>query len=119
VYEEDAVGTSAARGALDEACGRIREKEDEIATLISDTEERIRRVQAPVQPTQILHDEAQPSAVADEAPPEPPQIPEPWPPPDEGDIPEPPRPAPDTVPGPREPEPPLEPPAPGPSSERR
>jgi len=104
VYAEDETGTTTARTALDAVCDRIRTKEAEIATLIHETEERLRQVRGPVQPTQVLHDEA---------PPQPPNIPEPWPPPDEGDIPEPPQPGPDPAPGPAEPEPQPQPPSPG------
>ncbi len=105
VYEEDEVGTKSARTALAAVVERIQAKEAEIQTLIRETEERVRRAQGPVQPTEVLQDEA---------PPEPPNIPEPWPPPDEGDIPEPPQPDPGgPMPGPDEPAPPLQPPAPG------
>jgi hypothetical protein len=103
VYEEDEEGTSAARSAADAVAERIRTKEAEIETLIHETEARVRRAHGPVQPTEEL--------VA-EAPPEPPSIPEPWPPPDEGDIPEPPQPGPEPMPAPDEPAPPLRPPAP-------
>jgi zinc ribbon protein len=111
VYEKDKAGTNAARRALDAVSGRIQAKEAEIETLIRETEERVRRVQTPVQPTAVLDDEA---------PPEPPRVPEPWPPPDEGDIPEPPQPEPGgPTPGPDEPAPPARPPAPGGSRKRR
>lgn len=105
VYEEDEAGTKAARTALGAVVERVDAKEAEIETLIRETEERVRRVQGPVQPTEVLQDEA---------PPEPPRVPEPWPPPDEGDIPEPPQPDPGgPTPGPEEPAPPVQPPAPG------
>ncbi len=108
VYEEDDAGTKAARTALAAVAERIETKEAEIETMIRETEERVRRVQGPVQATEVLHDEA---------PPEPPRVPEPWPPPDEGDIPEPPQPDPGgPTPGPDEPAPPVHPPAPGTSS---
>jgi hypothetical protein len=101
VYEEDEAGTKAARTALDDLVERIQAKEVEIQTLIRETEERVRRVQGPVQRTQVLHDEA---------PPEPARVPEPWPPPDEGDVPEPPQPGPGSpTPGPDEPAPPVHP----------
>lgn len=104
VYEEDETGREAARTAVAAVVERIETKETEIATLIRETEERVRRVQGP----------------QDEQPPEPARVPEPWPPPDEGDIPEPPQPRPgEPTPGPPEPAPPLEPPVPGPSGERR
>lgn len=103
VYSENEKGMKAARTAVDAVVGRIRDKEAEIETLIRETEVLIQRVQAPVQETVKL-----------EAPPEPARVPEPWPPPDEGDIPEPPQPSPgEPTPGPEEPAPPVEPPAPG------
>jgi zinc-ribbon domain len=110
VYENDKAGTKAARTTLGAVVGRIEAKEAEIETLIRETEERVRQVQTPVQPTVVLDDEA---------PPEPPRVPEPWPPPDEGDIPEPPQPEPGgPTPGPDEPAPPVRPPAPGGSRKR-
>jgi hypothetical protein len=103
VYSEDETGMKAGRTAVDTVVGRIRDKEAEIENLIRETEVLIQRVQAPVQETVKL-----------EAPPEPARVPEPWPPPDEGDIPEPPQPSPgEPTPGPEEPAPPVEPPAPG------
>lgn len=103
VYSENERGMKAARTAVDAVVGRIRDKEAEIETLIRETEVLIQRVQAPVQETVKL-----------EAPPEPARVPEPWPPPDEGDIPEPPQPSPgEPTPGPEEPAPPVEAPAPG------
>ena len=103
VYSENEKGMKAARTSVDAVVGRIRDKEAEIETLIRETEVLIQRVQAPVQETVKL-----------EAPPEPARVPEPWPPPDEGDIPEPPQPSPgEPTPGPEEPAPPAEPPAPG------
>jgi hypothetical protein len=103
VYSEDEEGRKAARTAVDAVVGRIRDKEAEIESLIREREVLIQRVQAPVQETVRL-----------EAPPEPARVPEPWPPPDEGDIPEPPRPSPgEPTPEPEEPAPPVEPPAPG------
>ena len=48
-----------------------------------------------------------------EVPPEPARVPEPWPPPDEGDLPGPPTPSPgEPTPGPEEPAPPRHPPMP-------
>ena len=105
VYGDNDSGRTAARTALDGVVDRIRAKEAEIATLMRETEERVRRVQDSVQPTEVVHGEM---------PPEPPRIPEPWPPPDEADIPEPPQPGPgEPAPGPEEPEPTERPPAPG------
>jgi zinc-ribbon domain len=90
VFEEDEAGSEAAKNALGGLSERIQAKEAEIHTLIEQTDERVRRAQAGVAPTEKM-----------EAPPEPVRIPEPWPPPDEGDPPEParvPEPTPDTPP---------------------
>ncbi|MGH3092865.1 MAG: zinc ribbon domain-containing protein [Gaiellaceae bacterium] len=78
VFEEDDAGSEAAKNALGDLTERIRAKEAEIHTLIEQTDERVRRAQAGVVPTEKM-----------ESPPEPVRIPEPWPPPDEGDPPEP------------------------------
>ena len=90
VFEEDETGGEAAKNALGDLTERIRAKEAEINTLIEQTDERVRRAQAGVAPTEKM-----------ESPPEPVRIPEPWPPPDEGDPPEParvPEPTPDAPP---------------------
>lgn len=101
VYEGDETGTRAARNALDGVVERIRGKEAEIDSLIRSTEERVQHVQAHTRPTERM-----------EAP-EPARVPEPWPPPDEGDLPTPPTPAPgEPTPGPEEPAPPQHPPMP-------
>lgn len=108
VYDGAVKGITAARTAVDAVVEQIETKEAEIETLIHETEERVRRVQGPVQSTEKL-----------EAPPEPPNIPEPWPPPDEGDIPGPPEPGPaDPTPGPEVPTP-QHPPAPDTAGESR
>ena len=54
VYEEDEAGTKAARTALAAVLERVQAKEAEIQTLIRETEERVRRVQGPVQATEVL-----------------------------------------------------------------
>ena len=80
---------------------RNREKEAEIQTFIEQIDARVGQAQSGVAPTEKL-----------EAPPEPPRIPEPWPPPDEGDPPAPvpvPEPSPaDPVPEPEHPPTPQE-----------
>jgi hypothetical protein len=78
VVYEDKEGIKVARTAAQEVVDRIAAKEAEIHALIERTEERVQRAQAGVRPTEKL-----------EAPPEPARIPEPWPPPDEGEPPEP------------------------------
>jgi len=87
VFYEDETGIASSRAAVQEVVDKITEKEAEIQALIDKTEERVQRAQAGVRPTEKM-----------ESPPEPARIPEPWPPPDEGDPPEPavvPEPSPD------------------------
>lgn len=98
VWEEDETGIEAGKTALADLAERIHAKEAEIQTLIEQIDERVRRAQAGVAVTEKM-----------EAPPEPARIPEPWPPPDEGDPPEParvPEPTPD-VPAPEPERPPT------------
>lgn len=87
VFYEDETGIETERTAVQEVVDKIAAKEAEIQALIDRTEERVQRAQAGVRPTERL-----------ESPPEPARVPEPWPPPDEGDPPEPavvPEPSPD------------------------
>ncbi|MGH3022066.1 MAG: hypothetical protein ACRDNI_00285 [Gaiellaceae bacterium] len=103
-YERDRAGVQAARAHLDDVTARIAAKEVELEAHLHEMRSRVRAVQAQAAPTEKL-----------EAPPEPPRIPEPYPPPDEGT---PPGPAP--VPE-RSPEPVPEPspePVPEPSPEQ-
>ena len=78
VFEQDETGIESARVAVHEVVDTIAAKEAEIEALIERTEQRVQRAQAGVRPTENL-----------ESPPEPARVPEPWPPPDEGDPPEP------------------------------
>jgi zinc-ribbon domain len=100
----------AATAQVDEACARIGAKEAEITALHHDMQERVRRAQADATPTQ--HVEA-----AGET------VPEPYPPPDEGNPPEPariPEPFPQPVPEPSPDDPPPQPePPPPPETKRR
>ena len=87
VFYEDESGIESSRAAVQEVADKIAAKEAEIQSLIDRTEERVQRAQAGVRQTEKL-----------ESPPEPARIPEPWPPPDEGDPPQPaevPEPSPD------------------------
>ena len=87
VFYEDEAGMEGARTAVQAVVDQIGAKEAEIQALIERTEKQVQRAQAGVRPTEKL-----------ESPPEPARIPEPWPPPDEGDPPEPaqvPEPSPD------------------------
>ncbi|HEX2045757.1 MAG TPA: zinc ribbon domain-containing protein [Gaiellaceae bacterium] len=90
VWGEDEKGMEGAKSALGDLVERIHAKEAEIEILIAQIDERVRRAQAGVAPTEMM-----------ESPPEPARVPEPWPPPDEGDPPEPaivPEPSPDEPP---------------------
>ena len=102
-HEGDSDGASRATARVDSVSARIATKEAEVEALLGEMEQRVRQAQAEVTPTSRL-----------EAPPEPARVPEPFPPPDEGNPPEPahvPEPSPDDpVP---EPEPP-----PAPETER-
>lgn len=87
VFADDRAATKEAKAVLQGIADRIEEKEAEIQALIERTDERVLRAQAGVRQTEKL-----------ESPPEPARVPEPWPPPDEGDPPEPaevPEPSPD------------------------
>jgi hypothetical protein len=87
VFYEGETGIESSRAAVQEVVDKIVAKEAEIQALIERTDERVQRAQAGVRPTEKM-----------ESPPEPAKIPEPWPPPDEGDPPEPaivPEPSPD------------------------
>jgi zinc-ribbon domain len=94
VFYGDKAGTKTAKAEVQAVVDRISEKETEIETLIDQIDARVQKAQAGVRPTEQIQAEQ---------PPEPPRIPEPWPPPDEADRPEP-APAPEPVPGPDEPE---------------
>jgi hypothetical protein len=86
----------AARTHLDDVNERLEAKEAEVQVLLGEMQERVRRVQAQVAPTEKLGAEE----LGAEGPA---RIPEPYPPPDEGTPPEPPRlpePEPDPVPEP-------------------
>ena len=103
VYVEDETGIKAARTALHSVIERIAAKEAEIETLRRQTEERVQHARAEARPTERLETPFT----------EPARVPEPWPPPDEGDLPGPPTPSPgEPTPGPEEPAPPQHPPAP-------
>jgi hypothetical protein len=87
VFYEDETGIDSSRTAVKEVVDKIAGKEADIQALIDRTDERVQRAQAGVRPTENL-----------ESPPEPARIPEPWPPPDEGEPPQPvevPEPSPD------------------------
>ena len=108
VYGGDEAGMERARAALDAVAERLAAKEAEINVMTQTMQEPVERTRFETR-----------SAVRMEAPPEPARVPEPWPPPDEGDLPDPaPTPAPgEPSPGPNEPGPPLTPPTGGTGAE--
>lgn len=102
VYHGDETGTNGARTGIASVEARIDELEAEIDRLRQETVERVDRAQSPVRPTERT-----------DAAREPARVPDPWPPPDDGDLPGPPTPSPgEPTPGPEEPAPPQHPPTP-------
>ncbi|MBA2537095.1 MAG: zinc-ribbon domain-containing protein [Actinobacteria bacterium] len=98
VYHEDETGTKTAREEIATVEARIGDREAEIEALRKEAVDRVERAQGPVRPTEPM-DASGASA----------RVPEPWPPPDEGDLPGPPAPAPgEPTPGPEEPAPPMQ-----------
>jgi hypothetical protein len=86
-FYEDEKGVESAREGVQEVVDKIAARNAEVQALIERTEERVQRAQAGVRQTEKL-----------ESPPEPARVPEPWPPPDEGEPPQPaevPEPSPD------------------------
>jgi hypothetical protein len=79
-YLGDEPAADAARIRLGEADVEIQAKEAEIATLVGEMEERVRQAQAEITPTALLETPAEPYPPPDEGePPEPAQVPEPYP----------------------------------------
>jgi hypothetical protein len=104
VYGEDSAATESLRRELAELDDRAEEKRVEIERIVGDLEASVARARLETGRTQAL----EPYPPPDEGDvPEPPLIPEPYPPPDEADPPEQPR-----IPEPY-PQPPPEPPEPG------
>jgi hypothetical protein len=95
VFYEDEKGVESAREGVQGVVDKIAAREAEVHALIEWTEERVQHAQAGVRATEKL-----------ESPPEPARVPEPWPPPNEG---EPPQPAEVPEPSPEDPAPQPEP----------
>jgi hypothetical protein len=104
VYAGDRRATKTVRSELERIDASIAGKEAEMAAVVSETEESVRRARLQAQPTEMVEvpeQPAEPEPQPGEAdPPQPARIPEPYPPPDEATPPEPAR-----IP---EPEPPTE-----------
>ena len=99
VYQGDKTGTDGARTEIETVEAQISEREAEVEALRQETVDRVERAQGPIRPTERM----EPAGTA--------RVPEPWPPPDEGDLPGPPTPSPgEPTPGPEEPAPPKQPP---------
>ena len=95
VWRSDAGGEREARQRLVELEQERKRIEDELAAQLAGADERIRRARLPVQDTMMVtpNEPSAPYPPPDEGdPPQPAQVPEPYPPPDEGT---PPTPAPD------------------------
>jgi hypothetical protein len=95
VWTSDASAESEARAQLVELEAERKRIEDELAAQLADAEERIRQARLPVQETVMVtpNEPSAPYPPPDEGnPPQPAEVPEPYPPPDEGT---PPGPAPD------------------------
>jgi chromosome segregation ATPase len=85
VYKQDKSATRELKKQMQELDDEIKAKEEQMNKVTLKANERIDRAQVQVQPTQVLpRDEEGP----DEAP-EPARVPEPFPPPDEGEPPQP------------------------------
>jgi hypothetical protein len=112
VYEGNRSATKQLRQATEALDNVIKEKETQMANVTTEAQERIERARLQVQPTQILPDEEEvPGAV-----PEPATVPEPFPPPDEGEPPQPAR-IPEPFPPPDEGDRPQQPKVPEPGPE--
>jgi len=95
VYEGNRAATKDLKKQVKELDDLIQAKEDEMSNVATKARERIGRAQLQVQSTRILSEESEPAPVPepfpppDEGqPPEPARLPEPFPPPDEGERPE-------------------------------
>ena len=102
VYAKNTTATKELKERMKEIDDELTAKEAQMAKVTIDAQERVGKAKLQVQPTQVvaseLPDEApepatvpEPSPPPDEGqPPQPAQVPEPYPPPDEGDRPKPP-----------------------------
>ena len=87
VWRDDAGAEQEARRRLEGLAEDRRRAEEELAERLAGAEERIRRARLPIQDTQMVtpNEPSAPYPPPDEGnPPEPAQVPEPYPPPDEG-----------------------------------
>ncbi len=102
VYAKNTIATKELKEQMKEIDDELAAKEAQMAKVTIDAQERIGKAKLQVQPTQVvageMPDEAPEPATVPEPfpppdegqPPEPAQVPEPYPPPDEGDRPQPP-----------------------------
>jgi zinc-ribbon domain len=110
VYRADEQAREAARGRVAELDELVRQREDEMHTVIAQAQDRVRRRRLEVQPTEMVQmPDEEPTTPDREDPSGPAVIPEPYPPPDEGNPPQPaiiPEPSPAVIPepGPQAPE---------------
>jgi len=102
VYRGDEQATEAARGRVVELDELARQREAEMQTVIAQAQDRLHRRRLEVQPTEMVELPDEPAPPGEQEP-GPAVIPEPYPPPDEGNPPEPaiiPEPSPAVIPEP-------------------
>lgn len=87
VYRDDETATDSLRRELAELDGRIGEKQEEVQQVMSRVEERIRQARLETSSTQVVSLEPYPPPDEGDVP-DPARVPEPYPPPGEGDPPE-------------------------------
>jgi hypothetical protein len=118
VYEGNRKATKELKQQTKELDDQIRAKEEKMEQVAEQTQERIEQAQLQVQPTQVVRAEEAPGEEPDQVP-EPARVPEPFPPPDEGEPPQPAR-IPEPFPPPDEGDRPQQPtiPEPGPTGKR-
>lgn len=90
VYRDDEAATASLRAELSELDGQIAARGEEIEQVMSQVEERIRAARMETSATQVVPPEPYPPPDEGDVP-DPARVPEPYPPPDEGDPPEQPR----------------------------
>ncbi len=103
VYRGDDQATETARTSVAELDQLVRQREEEMETVLAQAQERLHQRRLEVQPTEMVEIPEEPAAPGEQDPAGPAVIPEPYPPPDEGSPPQPaiiPEPSPAVIPEP-------------------
>ena len=103
VYRGDDQATETARTSVAELDQLVRQREEEMETVLAQAQERLHQRRLEVQPTEMVEIPEEPAAPGEQDPVGPAVIPEPYPPPDEGSPPQPaiiPEPSPAVIPEP-------------------